>query len=124
MIKTRFDCDIAGFEACYVEFSPRWTRAEVRAFWGDGEGQTTLDLMQRKIVRLHVELVDLPALTDPTTINNDALDDMDWELFQWLNSALIVFVQEMARLGEVTRRRLSATTAPTTAGASATSPMP
>lgn len=103
----RIDCDVPGYEHCYIEMSERWTRREMRDFW-QLQGEEYLALIARKTVSLRLQVSDLGGdlLTDPADLTEAALDRLDYLLFSWFNTVPIIAVQELQRLGEATRRRL------------------
>ena len=101
----RIDCDVPGFEHCFIEMSERWTRREMRDFWTI-QGEEYLALIARKTVSLHLETDDGDSLTSPADLTEVALDQLDYLLFSWFNTVPIITVQELQRLGEATRRRL------------------
>lgn len=104
----RYICDIPGLESDYVELSDAWSRAEVRQFWKfQGEdADAFMALIQRKIVAMHLSLVDAEPLTTADQFTSDNLDLLDYRAFEWLRWVPLTHVRRLGELGEAARLRL------------------
>lgn len=105
MGSTKFECDVPGFEDCFVEYSDEWTRGEIRNFL-DSTGEEYLKLISTKILNMRVRTVK-SEVTNPKDISERFLDDLKWEVFRWFIDLPKTVVQEVVDLGEVTRRQSS-----------------
>lgn len=96
----RYDCDLEGFDGCFVEYSERWTRGEMRRVWEE-EGEKYWALVQSKITACN-----LGTVTDPAALTVDGLDSIDWVLFRWFSATILKALGELQTLGESAGRRL------------------
>lgn len=96
----RYLCDLEGFDGCFVEFSERWTRAEMRNVW-NVEGSAYWQLVRGKVTA-----VKLGDVSSPEELTETALDEMDWLLFRWFSGAILKAITDLQSLGEAAGRLL------------------
>lgn len=99
----RYDCNIEGFEDCFVEFSERWTRNQVKTYFA-AKNEDYFDLLRSKIVSLHLD-VEGGAIDDPDQLTLEAADDMDMILWRWFATAAAKCIEDLNSLGEAHARR-------------------
>lgn len=104
----RYQCDIEGLEHCFVEFSDRWSRKEVREWFAAVEMDALCAIYQRKIMSCALDCTDTDPITDPKQLTPEGLDRMDFRLFRWFSALATKHTNELFSLGEASRRRLFA----------------
>ena len=98
----RMQCPVETYTDNYVIFDERWTRGEIRQFGGNSA--QTVELMRNKIIELNIRLTN-GVLNAPSQISEEALDDMQWEVFQWFVTLPQLVVRGVLDLGEAVRRQ-------------------
>ncbi len=99
----RYYCDIPGLEDNWVEVSEVWTLREVRAMLA-ATGDEYYDLLHGKIEACHIERLGGEAITDPADITDEALEDVDLRLVDFLGGALPRAVEHLRSLGPTSGR--------------------
>lgn len=99
----KYQCDIPGFEDCFVEISERWTRKELRLYFS-AKGDEYVTFMQTKISSIYLETTGEP-IDEPGKLTLEASEDVDIALWKWLSTALTRGVDDMLSLGEAHARR-------------------
>lgn len=99
----RFEC--ADYPGNWVEYSPVWTRREVRQSFAVSDA-ALIEFAASKTTALHLERIGGAPLTDPAELNDDGLADVQWEVFAWWRYTIIAAAAELGRLGEASGRRL------------------
>lgn len=115
----KYQCDIPGFEECFIDVSERWTRGETSAFF-ELRDEAYLALISKKIVALHL-VAEPPTgvITEPAQLTPAAVNDIDMMLWKWFSTALNKAVDDLYALGKAHASRwLSAQESATTPGAS------
>ncbi len=102
----RFTVNIEGLESDWVEVSESWTRGEVKAVNASDEA-TLLDYLQRKLTGCHLSRPGGEPLTDPAHITEEALDELDLRLVDFLGTVLIQATAHLRSLGPLAGRLLS-----------------
>jgi hypothetical protein len=116
MATLRYTCPVADYPEDFVEVSEAWSRRDFRTFWLSEEGDPILDIYRRKIVACHLSRADgQPPLTDPATLNEEAIDSLDMRIFMWLQGAMLQAATEVQTLGKAAQRRLFEPSADTAA---------
>ncbi len=94
----RLQCNIEGFEQCYIELSDRWTRRELRDFYttrvDDAAG-----LIQKKITAIHIECADGEHITTADQLTEERLEQVDVQVYNWLPGAIMMGLRELENLG-------------------------
>lgn len=104
----RYQPDDPAFEGDFIEFSDRWSRAQVRGAWdtaGKDEAKF-LSILRGKIVALHLTCEDADPITDPADLTPTRTEQMDTVLYTWFAYAWIVHLNELANLGNALGRGL------------------
>jgi hypothetical protein len=101
----KYQCDIPGFEDCYVELSQHWTRGQLTKFF-TVTGADYLDLIRSKITAIYLR-TETGAIEQPEQLTIDASDDVDIWLWKWFGTAVAVGVDELYSMGEAHARRWS-----------------
>jgi len=99
----KLQCPVEGFEDCYVEFSDKWTRSEIKQFVGK-ESDEFMDLVKSKITSVYIRY-EGGEVVEPQQLTDEAFDSMQWEVFQWFIVLPQVTVKGVLDLGEETRRQ-------------------
>jgi len=97
----RINCTLPGREAFFVEVSERWTRGEIRRFWGAAVGISEEDaaaLLVAKTEAVYLETAAGLALDDPDDLTDEQLDALDYEVYLWLSTAYGHAVNELQAL--------------------------
>lgn len=102
----RVQCPVETYTDNYVEYDERWSRAEVRRFGNNSADM--IELMQRKITSIHIRLLD-GEINSATEVTEEALDNMQWEVFQWFVVQPQMVLKEILNLGEAVRHQSSRT---------------
>lgn len=112
---TRYTCDIPGYESCYLELSSRWTKGEVRRFFADN-GEAWFALMRSKIVAIYLTQETGGAIDSAEAFVNGAVDEVDYVVWRWVQTAAQKAIDDLHSLGEASARRwLDGLDKPTTA---------
>lgn len=94
----RLQCNIEGFEQCYIELSDRWTRKELRDFYttrvDDAAG-----LIQQKVVAIYIECADGQPITTADMLTEERLEQVDVQVYNWLPGAIMMGLRELENLG-------------------------
>ena len=94
----RLQCNIEGFEQCYIELSDRWTRRELRDFFttrvDDAAG-----LIQKKITAIYIECADGQPITTADQLTEERLEQVDVQVYNWLPGAIMTGLRELENLG-------------------------
>ena len=101
----KYQCDIPGFEDCFVELSERWTRGQLTKFF-TVNGDEYLDLIRSKITAIHLTTED-GVIDTPEALTMEATDQVDIWLWKWFGTAIAVGVDELYSMGEAHARRWS-----------------
>lgn len=99
----RYLCNIEGFDGCFVEFSERWTRIQVKTYFS-AKNEEYFDLLRSKIISLHL-VVEGGAIDNPDELTLAATDDMDMMLWRWFATAAAKCIDDLNSLGEAHARR-------------------
>jgi hypothetical protein len=102
----KYQCDIPGFEECYIELSERWTRGELKAFFAE-TGDAYLDLVRNKITACYLTTEGGGVIAKPEHLTNENIDLIDIWLWKWFGTAVAVGVDELYSMGEAHARRWS-----------------
>jgi hypothetical protein len=87
-------------ESAYVELSDSWTRREVREFMeADGEGSLLM-------LKSHIVSICLPGIASAEDITEEAIDEMDWQLWRWFSALPVAHLNSLYELGEKKRQQL------------------
>lgn len=108
----RLQCNIPGFEHCYLELSDRWTRKEMREFRTERISDQ-MKLFMSKIVGVHLDCADGNHITAPDQMTDERLDEVDSQVYLWMPGAIMVGLREIENLGFRTGLRQFATTGET-----------
>lgn len=94
----RLQCNIEGFEQCYIELSDRWTRRELRDFYttrvDDAAG-----LIQKKITAIYIECADGEHIATADQLTEERLEQVDVQVYTWLPGAIMMGLRELENLG-------------------------
>jgi hypothetical protein len=104
----RFDCDMEGFEGCFVEYSEAWSVRQHDQFF-TAKGEEFIALLRSKTVAVSLTTLEDFTIDTPEGMQYDNLAAMDLRLFQWWNETGLRCVGELKRLGEALRRSSSDT---------------
>ena len=69
----RFTCTIEGLEANWIEFSDVWTRREGEEMYGKDDTALFDKFLRLKCTACHIQQVEGPAITDPTTLTWESM---------------------------------------------------
>ena len=100
-----YQCDIPGFEACFVEYASSWSVNQVTQFYRT-RGADFVALVASKTAAVSLVTVDGATIDTPESMTIEQLGECDLRLFQWWKGTADHFVTELERLGEQTRRSL------------------
>lgn len=101
----RIDCTTPGLEACFVEVSERWTRADIAAAFQPGIPFAAV--WRRRVTACALACVDGALLTDPGEVCDDdgvLHPDLDVRLVSFPDAALMLAINEIASLGKANAR--------------------
>lgn len=99
----RVQCPVETYTDNYVEYDERWSRADVRRF--GSSSVEMIDLMRSKVSAIYVRLLD-GEIKSADDITDEALDRMQWEVFQWFIVQPQLVLKEILDLGEAVRHQL------------------
>jgi hypothetical protein len=105
----RVDCPVEGYEDCYMDFSEKWTRSEIRAFVGGAKNDEFFALLQSKLTALRLKSLKGVVVDTPSKLNDKFADDLQWEVFQWFMGVPQRVVNGVLNVGEAIRRQSSQT---------------
>lgn len=112
----RLDCAEPGFETAYIEVdTAKWLRPEVNIM---SQGATTdkwFALLRRKVTAVRLPVLEGEPITLPAHLTPEALDRVDYVLWNWFVWAVTQAAKEVIDLGNAPWRRSSST--PETNGA-------
>jgi hypothetical protein len=115
----RVTCEEPGFETAYLEIeTARWTRPEVDALVSGALTEKWFAVLQRKVTGVCLPTLEGEPVTIPGHLTPEALDRLDYVLWNWLVAAVTAVGRELISLGNAPWRRLS----PTPEKATATKP--
>lgn len=100
----RIDCTTPGLEDCYIEVSERWTRGDVEAIFRPADFPA---VWRRRVVGCVLARADGDPLTDPAVVveaDGKLHPDLDWRLRLFPEAAMVVAVDQLARLGKANAR--------------------
>jgi hypothetical protein len=92
----------------WIDLADAWTRAEVRDWYAgalSAQDAVWLPILERKLVGVHVYLVDGTLVEEAATLLA-RLDDTDMRLVRWLSTGVMGALQELMALGERQKRLL------------------
>jgi hypothetical protein len=92
----------------WIDLADTWTRAEVRDWYAgalSAQDAVWLPILERKLVGVHVYLVDGTLVEEAATLLA-RLDDTDMRLVRWLSTGVMGALQELMALGERQKRLL------------------
>lgn len=118
----RLQCNIEGFEHCFVELSDRWTRKELRDFYTT-RVEDAAGLIQKKIVAIRIDCADGEHITSAEQLTEARLEQVDVQVYNWLPGAIMMGLRELENLGFRKGLGRSNTTGATSTQATV-SPMP
>jgi hypothetical protein len=97
----RINCTLPGRESFFVEVSERWTRGEIRTFWGASVGISAEEagaLLVAKTEAVYLETAAGLVLDSPDDLTDENIDALDYELSVWLSTAYGHAVNELQAL--------------------------
>lgn len=96
----RIDCEIEGFEGCFIEIEEKWTRGEIKRFWGAAVGgdDEAHDLLVSKTKSMHLVTADGLDLDDPDDLTDSNMDQLDYTLYIWLSTAFGIGINRLQQL--------------------------
>ena len=95
----RYECDFPGYEDCFIEVSESWTRSEIRRFYADGDKPEWFEMIKSKIVSINLR-TSTGVIDSPEKFVESEVDDMDYQIWQWVSAALIKAHVDVRKLGE------------------------
>lgn len=106
-------CDVDGYEANYVEFNPRWTRADTKRL-DTVDDDDFFDLLRAKLAGCHLEIYDadgdvIDTIESPDEMTEEALDELEEIVVGWLGGTLHTFIGNRRMLGRFSARVSSST---------------
>lgn len=111
----RYQCDIEGYEDCFIELKQSWTRGEIKRFFNQS-GDEWLGLLRSKIETIHLRQANGDVIDTPEKFTNDSVDEVDFVFWRWVQAALQKAIDDLQNLGEENARRwLDGLEKPTTA---------
>jgi hypothetical protein len=103
----RFDCDLEGFEGCFVEYSESWSVRQHDQYQLL-KGEEFVSLLRDKTVAVSLTTLEGFTIDSPDAMQYDTMAAMDLRLFYWWIDTAKACVEELKRLGEASRRSSSA----------------
>lgn len=111
IITMRYQCDLEGFEHCFVEWSDKWSRKDVKDWTAASGIEANCEIYRRKLITCRLDCIDAEPITKSEQITDEGTEPMDYELFRWFVTTVSVHVNRMGNLGEASGRRLFSTAA-------------
>ncbi len=106
----RIVCEEPGFEGAYVDIgTARWTRRDVDALVRMATTDEWYDVLQRKVTAVSLSVLEGEPVTKPDQITGEAMDRLDYVLWNWFVAAVTSVGRELIDLGNAPWRRLSPT---------------
>lgn len=108
-MKVRLECTAPGLEGNWIDLAEVWTRAEMREWVIAAMAGMVLErhaeMVERKLLAVHVSLPDGTLITDAKTLIA-RFDDLDMRLVSWLATGISQAINELAELGKTQKRLL------------------
>ena len=98
----RIECTAEGFEGTWVDVSERWTRREFKEML-ESDGAEWLDTFHKKVTACNIETGGEP-ITNPQSVTEDMLDDVDMQVLGFLGTVLLEAVAHLRSLGFMSGR--------------------
>lgn len=104
----RQDCAEPGLSEAFIDITTTgWTRKQVETVRSGESAGGWFAVLQEKTAAVYLPVLEGEAVRLPADLTADALDRLDYVLYQWLVSAITEALRDVITLGNAPWLRLS-----------------